>query len=109
MPFKTAKRAENQKETATFKIDWGKTTIENVRALSTNVASFTLRMEGISLYGMKVVESEKGMFVVPAQSKGNNGKYYNNYAIFLSKEDSELIIDQVCKLLNDDEAEIPFD
>ena len=85
--------------------DWK---ITNARVVSAHVVSFTLKMDGLSLYNMKVVESTKGetagkMFLSNGQSKGSDGKYYNNYALYLSDEDSEMVIIAVCDAVNDDE------
>ena len=65
-------------------------------------------MRGLSLYNMKVTESTKDetagkMFLSNGQSKGSDGKYYNNYALFLSDEDKDLIIKAVCAEANKDE------
>lgn len=85
--------------------DWK---ITNARVVSEHVVSFTLKMDGLALYNMKVVESTKGetagkMFLSNGQSKGSDGKYYNNYALYLSDEDSEMVIIAVCDAVNDDE------
>lgn len=85
--------------------DWK---ITNVRVISEHAVSFTLKMDGLSLYNMKVTESTKGetagkMFLSNSQSKGSDGKYYNNYALYLSDEDREMVIIAVCAAVNDDE------
>ena len=85
--------------------DWK---ITNVRVVSEHMVSFTLKMDGLSLYNMKVTESTKGemagkMFLSNGQSKGSDGKYYNNYALYLSDEDREMVIIAVCAAVNDDE------
>ena len=82
--------------------------IANVRVVSEHVVSFTLKMRGLSLYNMKVAESTKDdtagkMFLSNGQSKGSDGKYYNNYALFLSDEDKDLIIKAVCAEVSKDE------
>ena len=81
--------------------------ITNVRAVAENVVTFTLKMNGLSLYNMKVIESLRGdtagqMFLINGQSKGADGKYYNNYALYLSDEDRERIIEAVCAEANND-------
>lgn len=82
--------------------------IANVRVVTEHVVSFTLKMRGLSLYNMKVMESTKDetagkMFLSNGQSKGLDGKYYNNYALFLSDKDKDLIIKAVCAEANKDE------
>lgn len=81
--------------------------ITNVRAVAENVVTFTLKMNGLSLYNMKVIESPRGdtagqMFLCNGQSKGADGKYYNNYALYLSDEDKDRIIEAVCAEANND-------
>lgn len=82
--------------------------ISNVRVVTKHMVSFTLKMRGLSLYNMKVTESTKGetagkMFLSNGQSKGSNGKYYNNYALYLSDEDKDMIIKAVCAEASKDE------
>lgn len=85
--------------------DWS---ITNVRVMTQHMVSFTLKMRGLSLYNMKVTESTKGenagkRFLSNGQSKGSDGKYYNNYALYLSEEDRNMIIKAVCAETTKDE------
>lgn len=85
-------------------ISWS---IANVRVVSEHMVTFTLKMPGLSLYSMKVTESTRGdtagqMFLSNGQSKGSDGKYYNNYALYLSDEDRDRIIEAVCAEANND-------
>lgn len=82
--------------------------IVNVRVVTEHMVSFTLKMHGLSLYNMKVTESTKGdtagqMFLSNGQSKGSDGKYYNNYVLYLSDEDKDMIIKAVCAEASKDE------
>ena len=82
--------------------------ISNVRVMTEHIVSFTLKMHGLSLYNMKVTESTKEnksgqMFLSNGQSKGSDGKYYNNYALYLSDEDKDMIIKAVCDAVNKDD------
>ena len=82
--------------------------ISNVRVVTEHMVSFTLKMRGLALYNMKVTESTKGdtagqMFLSNGQSKGSDGKYYNNFALYLSDEDIARIIEAVCAEVNKDE------
>ena len=82
--------------------------ISNVRVVTEHMISFTFKMRGLSLYNMKVTESTKGetagkMFLSNGQSKSSNGKYYNNYALYLSDEDKDMIIKAVCAEASKDE------
>ena len=82
--------------------------ISNVRVVTEHMVNFTLKMRGLSLYNMKVIESTKEktgdkMFLSNGQSKGSDGKYYNNYALYLSDEDKDMIIKAVCAEASKDE------
>lgn len=81
--------------------------ITNVRVVTDHMVSFTLKMYGLSLYNMKVTESTRGntagqMFLRNGQSKGSDGVYYNNYALYLSEADKARIIEAVCAEVNND-------
>lgn len=77
--------------------------VTNPKLISDNCIIFTLRCGGFSLYNMRLVEGKDGKrFVTPPASKGNDGKYYNLYAIYLSEEDEQKIIDTVLNMLGGD-------
>lgn len=82
--------------------------IANVRVMTEHMVSFTLKMHGLALYNMKVTESTKEnnsgqMFLSNGQSKGSDGKYYNNYALYLSDKDKDMIIKAVWDAVNKDD------
>lgn len=108
MSFKVISSKKENIERVNFILKDSGWSIANVRVVSEHVVSFTLKMRGLSLYNMKVTESTKDdtagkMFLSNGQSKGSDGKYYNNYALFLSDEDKDLIIKTVCAEANKDE------
>lgn len=71
----------------------GSINVKNVRVLSDNCIVFSVELEGISLYGLKLVETKDGKrFIFMAQTKGQDKKYYNNYYINLSNERKEEIM-----------------
>lgn len=71
----------------------GSINVINARVLSDNCIIFGVELEGISLYGLKLVETKNGeRFISMAQTKGKDGKYYNNYFINLSDKQKEDII-----------------
>lgn len=96
---KSSKKENTERVNFNLKdISWS---ITNVRVVTDHMVTFTLKMHGLSLYNMKVTESTKGdtagqMFLSNGQSKGSDGKYYNNYALYLSDEDRNRIIEAVC-------------
>ena len=108
MSFKVKSSKKENIERVNFILKDSGWSIANVRVVTEHVVSFTLKMRGLSLYNMKVTESTKDetagqMFLSNGQSKGSDGKYYNNYALFLSDEDKDLIIKAVCAEANKDE------
>lgn len=75
--------------------------IANVRQIGENVACFTLYLEGIALYNMRCIQRADGnFFIAPPQSKGKDGKWYNQYAVYLEEKDSQYLIRQILKELN---------
>lgn len=71
----------------------GSINVKNARVLSDNCIVFSVELEGVSLYGMRLVENKNGeRFISMAQTKGRDEKYYNNYYINLSDERKEEII-----------------
>lgn len=76
--------------------------IKNARALGTNTACFTLQLDGIALYNMRVVQRADGkFFIAPPQTKGKDGKWYNQYAVYLDEAGEQRIIELVLKELED--------
>lgn len=74
--------------------------VTSPRQISDRCIVFTLRCGGFSLYNMRLIEGKHGeRFVAPPQLKGSDGKYYNQYAIYLSDKDEQTIIDTVLDML----------
>lgn len=107
MGFNVKSSKKEDTERVNFNLKDSGWLITNVRVVSEHMVTFTLKMHGLSLYNMKVTESTKGdtagqMFLSNGQSKGSDGKYYNNYALYLSDEDRDRIIEYVCTEANND-------
>lgn len=60
---------------------------------------FDMEINGISVYGLKVVEGSNGDFISWPSHKGKDGKYYNYVWCKLSDEQQKEIIHQVEKML----------
>ena len=91
---------KNNNNRAKFDLVKYEAEVTNPRQISANCITFTLRCGGFSLYNMRLVEGKDGKrFVTPPASKGNDGKYYNEYAIYLSEADEKSIIDTVLNML----------
>lgn len=56
---------------------------------------FDMVVNGVTIYGCKVVEGSKGDFISFPSHKGKDGKYYNHAWVKLSDEDTKKIIAQV--------------
>lgn len=100
------KPAQENKERINFNLKESGWDVANVRVVTDHMVTFTLKMHGLSLYNMKVLEGSKGenkgkMFLSNGQSKGSDGKYYNNYGLYLSPEDTQLVIDAVLDAVSD--------
>lgn len=107
MAFNVKGSKKDNTERVNFNLKDNSWSITNVRVVSEHMVTFTLKMHGLSLYNMKVTESTRGdtagqMFLSNGQSKGSDGKYYNNYALYLSDEDRDRIIEAVCAEANND-------
>lgn len=75
--------------------DWE---VDNVRVLDFGTF-FTLRLEGLTLYNLRVVPAGKDYdrFIACPEEKGRDGKYYKLFNIFLDDDDTESIIAAVDK------------
>lgn len=62
--------------------------------------SFDLTVNGVTIYGCRVVESKDGDFISLPQRKGNDGKYYSIVWARFSDEDTKDILAEVEKQLN---------
>lgn len=62
---------------------------------------FNLVINGVVIYGCRVVEGNKGDFIAFPSKKGNDGKYYSHAYAALSEEDAEKILTEVEKQLNE--------
>lgn len=60
---------------------------------------FDVVINGVTIYGCKVVEGKNGDFISFPSHKGKDGKYYNHAYIKLSDEAAADIIAQVEKKL----------
>ena len=100
---RNTKNAQNNEEKKMVYFDMAENvaTVTNVRKISETFISFTLKCKGFSLYSLRAVErkDDNGWFISVPATKGKDGNYYNNYALYLRDEDQEAIIDTVFKIL----------
>ena len=60
---------------------------------------FDMEVNGVTIYGCKVIEGKNGDFVSFPSHKGKDGKYYNHAWVKLSDEDTAAIVKQVEEML----------
>ena len=56
---------------------------------------FDMQVNGVSIYGCRVIESKNCDFVSFPSYKGSDGKYYSHAWVKLSDEDTKAIVKQV--------------
>lgn len=71
------------------------------RVLDSGSVVADLNINGIIIYGCFVVETEMGDFISLPQRKGSDGKYYSIVWARFSKKDTEDIIAEIEKKLNE--------
>ena len=100
---RNTKSAQNNEEKKMVYFDMAENVamVTNVRKISETCIGFTLKCKGFSLYGLRAVErkDDNGWFISVPATKGKDGKYYNNYGLYLRDEDQEAILDTVFKIL----------
>lgn len=112
MGFNKSNNASYQKETA----DKPRVTCEslrsmnavvrNVRQVADNCLTFTLRFAGFDLYGMRLVDGQKGRFITASSTKGKNGTYYENYRVYLDDSGRNAVEVAVLKAYDENTAEV---
>lgn len=72
--------------------------VDRVREVKKFGVVFTLKLPGLSLYNLRIVEGKKGKyddFIAVPEEKGSDGNWYKIYNLFLDSEDTEVIIKEV--------------
>lgn len=83
--------------------------VKNVRVVTDSYVTFTLACRGFAFYNMRLVEGKNGYFISPPQDKGSNGKWYDRYAVYLSDDDKEDIIQRCLEIIEDSSKDgVPF-
>lgn len=77
--------------------------VENVHMLTETMVSFALCCRGFALYNMRLIQkTDGGFFIAPPSHKGKDGKYYGEYAVYLTEEDEQRLIDKVLEIVVND-------
>lgn len=82
--------------------------VRTVRLVADNCLTFTLRLYGIDLYSMRLVEGAKGTFITASAKKGKDGKYYDNFRVYFADDAAAAVEAAVRKAYdeNTDEVEV---
>lgn len=99
MAFKFNNSNKSNDDGAKFDIAKYGAEARNPRQIGDNCITFTLKCDGFSLYNMRLIEGKSGKrFITPPATK-SNGNYYNQYAIYLSDSDEQMLIDTIMQLM----------
>lgn len=80
--------------------------VRSVRQVADNCLTFTLRLYGIDLYGMRLVEGEKSTFITASANKGKNGKYYDNFRVYFAEDAAQAVESAVREAYATNEEEL---
>ena len=69
-------------------------TVERAHAYKDHLF-FDMVVNGVKIYGCRLVEGSKGTFVSFPSRKGNDGKYYSHAWVQLSEADIKNIVEQI--------------
>ena len=74
--------------------------VNRVHQFDNGGVAFDMTVNGISIYGCRVVETKDGDFIRLPQREGNDGKWYSIVWAKFSEADTEYIVAEVEKQLN---------
>lgn len=80
--------------------------VRSVRQVADNCLTFTLRLYGIDLYNMRLVDSAKGTFISASATKGKNGNYYDNFRVYFDDAAQAAVEQAVRTAFEDDKPEV---
>lgn len=103
MNTKNAKKANKKAEGERQFIELTSFAVDNVRVIDTkngDMVLFTAELNGIKIYNCRVATGKNGDFISFPQYKGTNGNYYNNVYAPLSDDDTEKILADVQKAID---------
>lgn len=97
-PEGTNNGASNKQKGGCLKIN--DFSVRNIKMFSNGGVLFTLIVNGITIYGCRVVETEKGDFIGLPQRKGSDDKYYSIVYFRFDDADQRAILAEVERKLN---------
>ena len=80
--------------------------VRNVRQVADNCLTFTLRLYGIDLYSMRLVEGAKGTFITASATKGKDGNYHDNFRVYFDNDAAKAVEDAVRKAYDTNASEV---
>lgn len=80
--------------------------VRSVRQVADTCLTFTLRLYGIDLYNMRLVEGAKGTFITASAMKGKDGKYYDNFRVYFAEDAAQAVENAVRKAYDENTAEV---
>ena len=80
--------------------------VRTVRQVADNCLTFTLRLYGIDLYSMRLVEGQKGDFISASAQKGKDGKYYDNFRVYFTEDAAKAVGVAVRKAYDENTSEV---
>ena len=80
--------------------------VRNVRVVADNCLTFTLRLYGIDLYNMRLVEGAENTFITSSATKGRDGKYYDHYRVYFADDAAAAVEMAVRKAYDENTAEV---
>lgn len=85
-----------------------KAKVRSVRQVADNCLTFTLRLYGIDLYNMRLVDGAKGQFIAAGAARGKDGKFYDNFRVYFDDKAAQAVMDAVVTAFqnNDGEREV---
>lgn len=97
------KKNDNKKPAEYFSISGMR--VERVRKIpGSSIITFSLLGKGLGLYNLKIVNGSRGEFIAMPATKGTDGNYYNQFAVYFSDDDAARIIGVVKDKLPKEEA-----
>lgn len=111
MAFAKSNNASYQKNADSPRVTMGMlrnlhAVVRNVRQVADNCLTFTLRLYGIDLYSMRLVEGAKGTFITASAQKGKDGKYYDNFRVYFAEDAAKAVEAAVRKAYDENTAEV---
>lgn len=80
--------------------------VRSVRQVANNCLTFTLRLDGIDLYGMRLVGGKKSTFITASANKGKDGTYYDNFRVYFAEDAAQAVENAVREAYATNEEEL---